>query len=71
MLEMLDSPGSAKTVDSPDGQLADAPAAGARCSRIRGTASTSCHDRGPVTHARLSIYPDGGVARLRLFGTLP
>jgi allantoicase len=23
---------------------------------------------GPVTHARLNIYPDGGVARLRLFG---
>jgi allantoicase len=25
---------------------------------------------GPFTHARLSIYPDGGVARLRLFGTV-
>ena len=25
-------------------------------------------DPGPVTHARLSIYPDGGVSRLRLFG---
>jgi allantoicase len=25
---------------------------------------------GPVTHARLNIYPDGGVARLRLFGTV-
>ena len=24
---------------------------------------------GPVTHVRLSIYPDGGVSRLRLFGT--
>jgi allantoicase len=23
----------------------------------------------PATHARLSIYPDGGIARLRLFGT--
>lgn len=23
---------------------------------------------GPVTHVRLSIYPDGGVSRLRLFG---
>jgi allantoicase len=23
---------------------------------------------GPVTHVRLSIYPDGGVARLRVFG---
>jgi allantoicase len=25
---------------------------------------------GPLTHARLDIYPDGGVARLRLFGLL-
>jgi allantoicase len=24
--------------------------------------------RGPFTHVRLSIYPDGGVSRLRLFG---
>lgn len=24
---------------------------------------------GPATHVRLNIYPDGGVARLRLFGT--
>ncbi|HEX4048287.1 MAG TPA: allantoicase, partial [Elusimicrobiota bacterium] len=23
---------------------------------------------GPITHVRLSIYPDGGVSRLRLFG---
>jgi allantoicase len=27
-------------------------------------------DAGPVTHARLNIFPDGGVARLRLFGFL-
>jgi len=26
-------------------------------------------EHGPVTHARLRIYPDGGVARLRLYGT--
>ncbi|HEX2091927.1 MAG TPA: allantoicase [Longimicrobiaceae bacterium] len=25
---------------------------------------------GPITHARLRIFPDGGIARLRLFGTL-
>lgn len=25
---------------------------------------------GPITHVRLNIFPDGGVARLRLFGTL-
>lgn len=27
-------------------------------------------DTGPVTHLRLSIHPDGGVARLRAFGTV-
>ena len=27
-------------------------------------------DTGAVTHARFHIYPDGGVARLRLFGSL-
>ena len=25
-------------------------------------------DAGDVTHARLNIFPDGGIARLRLFG---
>ena len=24
-----------------------------------------------ITHARLNIFPDGGIARMRLFGTLP
>lgn len=28
-------------------------------------------DSGPLTHVRLSIFPDGGVARLRLFGPVP
>jgi allantoicase len=27
-------------------------------------------ERGPWTHVRLNIYPDGGVSRLRVFGTL-
>jgi allantoicase len=27
-------------------------------------------ERQPCTHVRLNIYPDGGVARLRLFGRL-
>ena len=27
-------------------------------------------DVGPVSHARLSIYPDGGVSRLRLYGRI-
>jgi allantoicase len=25
-------------------------------------------DLGPVSHVRMSIYPDGGVSRLRVFG---
>jgi len=31
---------------------------------------TALADIGPVTHARLSIYPDGGVSRLRLYGRI-
>lgn len=27
-------------------------------------------NRGPITHIRLNIFPDGGVSRLRLFGRL-
>jgi allantoicase len=27
--------------------------------------------RGPFTHVRLNIYPDGGVSRLRVFGRAP
>jgi len=27
-------------------------------------------DGGPATHVRLNVYPDGGVARLRLYGSL-
>jgi len=25
---------------------------------------------GPVSHVRLNIYPDGGISRLRIFGTI-
>ena len=31
---------------------------------------TALHDVGVVTHVRLSIFPDGGVSRLRLIGKL-
>jgi allantoicase len=27
-------------------------------------------DLGAVTHVRMSIFPDGGVSRLRLFGRI-
>jgi allantoicase len=35
----------------------------------RHTFDTDAADDQPMTHVRLSIYPDGGVARLRLFST--
>jgi allantoicase len=28
-------------------------------------------NRGPFTHVRLNIYPDGGVSRLRVYGRIP
>jgi allantoicase len=27
-------------------------------------------DAAPATHVRLDVYPDGGMARLRLYGVL-
>jgi allantoicase len=30
---------------------------------------TAVHSVGPVTHVRFAMHPDGGVSRLRLFGT--
>ena len=32
------------------------------------TFSTELESPGPVSHIRMSIYPDGGISRLRLFG---
>jgi allantoicase len=69
MLEVLDSPGSAKTVDSPTGSWQTLLPQSTLQPHTRHRYD-ELPDRGPVTHARLSIYPDGGVARLRLFGTL-
>ena len=31
--------------------------------------SKEINDLGPITHVRLNIFPDGGISRLRLFGT--
>jgi allantoicase len=68
MLEVIDAPSVAKTSAAPTGQwqtiLAQTPLQPHTRHRY-----DELLDRGPVTHARLSIYPDGGVARLRLFGT--
>ena len=31
--------------------------------------ATELRSRGPITHVRLNIFPDGGVSRLRIWGT--
>ncbi len=61
-------------------EVSDAPgnfdAASANWEQLLPQTSLDAHSRhhwdvphaAPVTHARLNIYPDGGVARLRLFG---
>ena len=33
-----------------------------------GTSDGSVNKLGPISHVRLTIYPDGGISRLRLFG---
>ena len=67
MLEVLDDPHAAKGMGAPKSEwrplLAQSPLQ--PHSRHRFDELT---DIGPVTHARLSIFPDGGIARLRLFG---
>jgi allantoicase len=67
MLETIDAPKELKSMDAPGGswqtalpQIPLQPHARHRFDAPGG--------RGAVTHARLSIYPDGGIARLRLFG---
>ena len=69
MLEILDNPAAAKTTASPTGSwqtlLPQSPLQPHTRHRF-----DELPDRGAATHARLSIYPDGGIARLRLFGTL-
>ena len=44
--------------------------AGAQVAAARATATTSCRSPTirPWTHVRLNIFPDGGVARLRVYG---
>jgi len=68
MLEVLDAPKDARATHTPRGDwrplLAQSPLQPHARHRFDVTAA------GPATHARLSIYPDGGVARLRLYGVL-
>lgn len=68
MLETIDAP-RARGTDEPKGEwrplLRQSPLQPHTRHRFDHLA-----DAAPATHARLSIYPDGGIARLRLFGTL-
>ena len=64
MLEYTDARRSFK----PDkARWQSAPAQDTRSSPTPGTAGSAPRAK-PATHVRLNIYPDGGVARLRLFG---
>jgi allantoicase len=71
VLETCDRPDLATKLDTPDKGwttlLEQAPLQPHARHRWEGAALTS---PAPATHARLSIHPDGGIARLRLFGTL-
>ena len=71
MVETVDATSTAKTTGSPTtGWEPLVPqSAGALQPHGRFRFESLAHGK-PATHARLSIYPDGGVARLRLFGML-
>lgn len=65
------------SVDARDGAPEDLSGTDAAWTRLLPRTSLQPHAQhgfevsaGPATHARLAIYPDGGIARLRLFGTV-
>jgi allantoicase len=66
MLETIDDPKAASARKTPDGTWATALPQTPLQPHARFRFDVSGAQ--PATHARLSIYPDGGVARLRLFG---
>jgi allantoicase len=49
--------------------LEGTPAAAETRPRCRAFLPRRAERLGPVTHVRFNIFPDGGVSRLRLFGT--
>src|SRR5688500_596964 len=69
LVEVIDDPSAAKSSGSPKGEwrplLAESPLQPHARHRF-----TELSKSAPATHARLSIHPDGGIARLRLFGTV-
>jgi len=68
MLEVLDAPNAAKATQTPSGEwkplLPQTPL------QPHARHAFDIATGHPATHARLSIFPDGGIARLRLFGSL-
>ena len=64
-LDALDGPRYAKSLNKPDPFVEILPK-----TALRGDADNflAIEDRRPWTHLRLNIFPDGGVARLRVFG---
>jgi allantoicase len=69
MVETIDAPNDAKSSASPSGDWQPLLAQSPLQPHSRHRFDALLHKK-PATHARLSIYPDGGIARLRLFGTL-
>ena len=69
MVETIDAPTVARTTKAPEGKW-DALLANSVLQPHSRFRFDELRHAKPATHARLSIYPDGGIARLRLFGTL-
>lgn len=69
MVETIDSAKAAKTAEAPDGEWVTLVPQSPLQPHARFRFDHVAHAK-PATHARLSIYPDGGIVRLRLFGTL-
>lgn len=67
-LETCDQPG-ANVLDVPDGAWRQLLGATPLQPHARHRYAALAHSE-PATHARLSIFPDGGIARLRLYGML-
>ena len=69
-LETIDSPSSrGGGADEPKGEWLTVLPKSPLQPHTRHRFDVDAHNHA-ATHARLSIYPDGGIARLRLFGTL-
>jgi allantoicase len=68
-LEVLDRPGAPPTELQSEPSWRTLLAARPLAADARHFFARELESVGPVTHVRLNIYPDGGVSRLRLWGT--